>query len=251
MAAKMAGSWARASPIDNDRTALLDAPPAQGVAPTAGYNVGGNAMTTYEQRLNQNLRWALQEGSRHFERESAVHYTHQKMVKRLEELRISYAVVGDLALFFHGYRRFTENVDLLVTRQGLQRIHEHLDGRGYLPDSTGSKHLRDAQYGVRIMFLVTGDYPGDGKPKPIAFPDPEAACVVRDGIRCLQLSSIVELKLASGMTNPGRLKDLADVQELIQVLNLPENFAGHLNPYVREKFRELWTLIKNIPQPPE
>ena len=41
------------------------------------------------------------------------------------------------------------------------------------------------------------------------------------------------------MTAPDRLKDLADVQELIKARGLPAGFAGHLNPYVREKFLEL------------
>ena len=36
----------------------------------------------------------------------------------------------------------------------------------------------------------------------------------------LSLPKLIELKLASGMTAPGRLKDLADVQELIWTLEL-------------------------------
>ena len=93
---------------------------------------------------------------------------------------------------------------------------------------------------MRIEFLVTGDYPGDGKPKPVAFPDPEQAGIERDGIRWLNLPALVELKLASGMTTPGRLKDLADVQELIRLLRLPADFAEQLQPFVREKYGELW-----------
>jgi len=42
------------------------------------------------------------------------------------------------------------------------------------------------------------------------------------------------------MTNPQRVKDLADVQELIKLLLLPESFALQLNPYVRPRFAELW-----------
>jgi hypothetical protein len=41
------------------------------------------------------------------------------------------------------------------------------------------------------------------------------------------------------MTNPGRLKDLADVQELIRVLKLDETFVLNLDSYVREKFNEI------------
>ncbi|HMO25596.1 MAG TPA: hypothetical protein PKB10_04950 [Tepidisphaeraceae bacterium] len=114
-----------------------------------------------------------------------------------------------------------------------------MDGLGYLPPFAGSKHLRDTETGVRIEFLVTGGYPGDGKPKPVAFPDPADVAVEIDGARVLSIEKIVELKLASGMTNPGRLKDLADVQELIRFANLDETLADRLNEFVRAKYLEL------------
>jgi hypothetical protein len=97
---------------------------------------------------------------------------------------------------------------------------------------------------VKIEFLLAGDFPGDGKPKPVAFPEPEAAGVESDGIRYLNLDSLIELKLASGMTAVGRLRDLADVLELIKTLKLPANFGERLNPYVREKFDELWSAAR-------
>src|SRR5437879_6717643 len=121
-------------------------------------------MVVYEDLLNRNLDWALREGSMHFEKDSAVHKTLQKITRRLDDLGIPYAVVGGMAMFFHGYRRFTEDVDLLVTREGLKVIHEKLEGLGYVPPFAGSKHLRDAEHGVRVEFLVAGEYPGDGKP---------------------------------------------------------------------------------------
>jgi hypothetical protein len=80
-------------------------------------------MTTYEQRLDRNRGWALQEGSLHFEGGSAVHLSLRKIVTRLEHLGISYAVAGGMALFLHGFRRFTEDVDILVTREDLHKIH--------------------------------------------------------------------------------------------------------------------------------
>jgi len=46
------------------------------------------------------------------------------------------------------------------------------------------------------------------------------------------------------MTNPGRLKDLADVQELIRVLKLPADFSDQLNPFVRGRYSELWEAVK-------
>jgi hypothetical protein len=146
-----------------------------------------------------------------------------------------------MALFAHGVRRFTEDVDILLTPQGLAEAHRQLDGLGYVPPFKGIKQLRDAESGVRIEFLVTGQFLGDGQPKPIAFPDPKDAGVEMDGIRFLQLEKLVELKLASGLTGgANRLKDLADVVELIKALKLPRDFTEKLHPYTREKFVELW-----------
>src|SRR5262245_11496372 len=164
-------------------------------------------MITYEQKLNRDVRWALQEGSMHFEKESAVHKTLQRFTKRLEELNIPYAVVGGMAMFQHGYRRFTEDVDLLVTKESLQEIHRQLEGLGYLPPFTGSKQLRDTDTGVKVEFLVTGEYPGDGLPKPVSFPDPGACSIPIGDLRVLTLPKLIELKLASGMSNPRRAKD--------------------------------------------
>lgn len=198
-------------------------------------------MITYEQQLNGNLDWAFREGSMHFEKASAVHKSMEKIARKLEELQISYAIAGGMALFFHGVRRFTEGVDILVTRDGLRQIHEKLEGLGYDPPFQGSKNLRDAETGVKIEFIVTGDYPGDGKPKPVAFPDPAAVGTEISKLRFLILAKLVELKLASGMTNPLRGQDLVDVQRLIE--QLPISFAGQLHPYVQEKFKEIWTMI--------
>lgn len=180
------------------------------------------------------------EGSRHFEEKSAVFVALRKITSRLKGLNIPYAVVGGLALFQHGVRRFTEDVDILVTMEDLLIIHKRLEGLGYLPPHARSKHLRDTELGVKIEFLTTGEYPGDGKEKPVAFPDPRLVQIEIDGISYLNLPTLVELKLASGMTNVGRMKDLSDVLELIKTLDLPANFAEQLNPYVRGKYAELW-----------
>lgn len=210
----------------------------------AGKPVSLARAANYEQMLDIDPRWALSEGSRHFEGKSAVFNALRKIVKHLNDLQIPYSIVGGMALFHHGVRRFTEDVDILVTKQDLKRIHDELAGRGYLPPHRHSKHLRDTELGVRIEFLTTGDYPGDGKEKPVAFPAPETASSLSDGIAYINLAKLIELKLASGMTNAGRLRDLADVLELIKLLNLPAEFSQQLDPYVRGKYAELWKQAK-------
>jgi len=129
----------------------------------------------------------------------------------------------------------------------LQAIHVALDGLGYVPPFHGSRNLCDAEFGVKIKFIVTGVYPGDGKPKPIAFPDPAVVAEELNGIRYLNLPTLISLKLASGMTNAGRLKDLADVQELIKRLLLPSAFGDQLPSFVKIKYRELWDGSQEAP----
>ncbi len=235
---------------ETEEEALADLKEAlQGYVEAFGIG-SGNAMVVYEQQLSGDVGWALREGSMHFEEQSAVHKTLRRITRRLDELGIPYALAGAMALFFHGYRRFTEDVDLLVTRQGLEEAHRQLEGLGYVPPFEGSKQLRDAETGVRVEFLVTGEYPGDGKPKPVSFPDPAAASVDAGDLHLLVLPKLIELKLASGMSNPRRLKDLADVQELIDLLHLPADLAGQLDPSVAGKYRELWDSVQNNPREP-
>jgi hypothetical protein len=215
------------------------------------------AMTTttvlpYEQRLRADRGWSMDEGDRHFQHGSQVFETMRKIARRLDDLGIPYAVAGGMSLDAHGFRRLTVDVDILVTRDSLNFIHQHLEGPGYVQPFTGSKNLRDAEFGVRIEFLVAGEFPGDGKPKPVAFPDPARVGVEIDGIRYLSLPSLVELKLASGMTGGvHRMKDLTDVVAVIKTLGLPVEFAEELNPYVREKYLELWRGLQEPLDGPE
>jgi len=67
-------------------------------------------------------------------------------------------------------------------------------------------------------------------------------------VSLLPLPRLIDLKLASGMTAAHRLKDLADVQELIRVLTLPRAFVDDLDPSVRPKFLELWQAVHDHPE---
>ena len=204
----------------------------------------------YRQRLNRNPDWALWEGGMHFEENNSVHNTLRNITSRLRDKQIAYAVVGGMALFQHGHRRFTEDVDLLVTAEGLKAAHDQLEGIGYVRAFAGSKRLKDATTGVQIDFLITGQFPGDGKPKPVAFPDPQGSTIELSGMQVLTLPRLVELKLASGMTGGvNRMKDLTDVVELIKAVPLSYAFGEELNPFVRGKYLELWNELAANPAP--
>src|SRR5439155_12706765 len=170
-------------------------------------------MLTYEQKLASTLDYALDEGSMHFDEKSAVHRTLREITSRLDQLQIPYAIVGAMALFIHGFRRFTEDVDLLVTRESMDQVIQELEGLGYVQPRGTSTKLRDTKTGVRIEFLISGGFPGDGKPKPVVFPDPASDTINVEGLKVLGLPSLINLKLASGISAAHRMKDLVDVQE--------------------------------------
>ncbi|MGE3181335.1 MAG: hypothetical protein AB7N71_06875 [Phycisphaerae bacterium] len=205
-------------------------------------------MIAFEDQLKAGGAHAIRLAAEFLMDKGPVHESLNDISRRLDELNVDYAVVDGMALVAHGYRRTTDDVDILVTQTDLETIHAALSGRGYLPPFEGSKQLRDTQTGVGIEFLISGQYPGDGKPKSVKFPHPAETSVVIDGKRYISLVKLVELKLASGMTNPGRLRDLADVQELIRTLDLIDALADQLDVSVRDEFRRLSRAVRENPQ---
>ncbi len=172
--------------------------------------------------------------------EADVQRALERIARLLDEKSIPYAIVGAMALNEWGYRRVTVDVDILLTPEGLRALKAEVLGRGYSEKFPGSRGLRDTENQVEIDVLLSGEYPGDGKPKPVAFPDPARAAVRGQRVALLSLSQLIELKLASGISAPHRLKDLADVLELIRALALDLALAQSLDSSVRAKYAELW-----------
>lgn len=186
--------------------------------------------------------WAgVADAQRFFTGNAEVQFALQKLTGVLEAAGIAYAIAGAMALNHYGYRRVTVDINVLLTRDGLARLKQAALGRGYVEKFPGSKGLRDTEHGVAIDILLAGEYPGDGKPKQVRFPDPAAVAVRGEHGAFLPLATLIELKLASGLSAPHRLKDLADVLELIRAAALPPTLADNLDPSVRAKYAELWT----------
>lgn len=199
-------------------------------------------MSASEARFWENAR----ECSRFFMGTSDVEHALLQLAATLDQADIPYAIAGAMALNEYGYLRVTSDVDVLLTREGLADLKSRVLGRGYVEKFPGSRGLRDTTHNVNIDVLLAFDYPGDGKPKPVQFPDP--AVVARRG-KCasfLPLSTLVELKLASGSSAPHRLKDLSDVLELIRVAKLDRALGDELDESVRAKYLELWEAAQTV-----
>jgi hypothetical protein len=194
--------------------------------------------------MAQTVSRVLDEADAYFMGRSRLHDAARELARIFDREGIPYAIGEAIALGVHGRLRLTEDIDVLIRSADLAAFKERWRGRGYVDITPGLKALRDTQRNVKIDFLVSGDYPGDGKPKPVAFPDPTTQPEQADGFRVLSLDTLVELKLASGMTAPHRGQDLIDVMELIRVRRLPREYADQLNQYVRDKYLELWDMAQ-------
>jgi uncharacterized protein YwgA len=189
---------------------------------------------------------AYAEGLKFFRGEGMINDALKRIVADLDRNKIEYAVIGAVALNQHGYRRFTEDIDLLLSKKGLEDFREKLVGLGYRPAFEGAKKkFRTTEENIPVEIITSGEFPGDGLPKPVEFPDPAEFAVIIDGVKTVSLEKLIELKLTSGMTAGDRLKDLADVQELIKLKSLEEGLAERLNPFVKEKYLELHRSVRS------
>ena len=174
--------------------------------------------------------------------------TMRRLAERLESEGIPYAVIGGMALAAHGYVRMTLDVDILLTPKGLLLFREKLLGRGYILDfPEAEKSFRDTETNIKIEVITAGEFPGDGLPKPVAFPDPEGQTIEEDNVRVITLEKLIELKLASGLSATHRMRDLADVQDLIIGLKLPLNFMDKLDKSVRPEYQRIWEAANKDP----
>ena len=173
---------------------------------------------------------------------SPIHETMRRLSKVLQEMNIPFAIAGAMAANAHGHKRTTSDVDILLRREDLQRFKAQYIGRGWVDKFEGSKNFRDAVTNINIDTLIVGDYPGDGLPKPVSFPPPESVSELsEEGIPIISLVTLLELKMASGMTASHRPRDFDDVIQLIRIAEIGIELRDKLNPYVAEKFHELWS----------
>ncbi len=163
----------------------------------------------------------------------------ESLRRRLSQEKIPFAVIGALALRHYGYVRHTEDIDLLLTPDGLEKLHATLVGRGLVPRGAGlRKSLREVQHEVNIDVVTSGEHAGSTE-SPVVYPSPESSAFVEVvGLRLPTLEALIEFKIASGVWGH-RTQDLADVQRLIRINGLAETFVERLSPPLRQTFLDL------------
>ena len=81
-----------------------------------------------------------------------------------------------------------------------------------------------------------------------SFPGPEGQTVEEDNVLVINLEKLIELKLASGLSATHRMRDLADVQDLIMALNLPLKVKNKLDESVRPEYQRIWEAAISYPK---
>ncbi len=175
----------------------------------------------------------LEEIGMFFEGRSPQHRTMRRLVKNLEKAGISYAIMGGMAVNAHRYERTTGDVDVLMACEGFDEFRRRFVPKAYEPVEGRPRRFLDRGNRVTFGVLLTGLFPGGGRPGPIAFPDPAAVRETIETIQVVNLPTLIQLKLLAR-----RHRDFGDVVELIRFNNLDEAFLAQLHPSLHRDFIE-------------
>jgi hypothetical protein len=164
--------------------------------------------------------------------------TLRDAVHVLAHHQIPHLVAGGLAVQEYGYFRVTLDADIIVpdTLDAVEVLTADLGGpferyRGC------EDTVRDRRNGALIHLLPAGR--AYRRVCRVPFPMPEE---VIDVPRFVPLEKLIALKLDSWVNSPSRrLKDKADVIELIKALHLPRELA--VDEPVRHLYIEAWDAL--------
>lgn len=178
----------------------------------------------------------IQEMRRHYAHSRDIATVLESLRRRFADADIPFAVVGAIALQHYGYMRHTEDIDIVTTPDGLNKIHETQVGRGIVPRGPGlRKRLRETEHVVNIDVITSGEHAGS-QDSPVVYPPPDSEAFVEvEGLRYPTLESLITFKIASGVWGH-RDRDLVDAQRLIQINDLTEAFADKLPSGLRQHF---------------
>lgn len=168
---------------------------------------------------------------------SGIIETARTAVSVLAQYDIPHLIVGGLAVQEHGYPRVTIDVDIVVP-DVLEAV-EFLTLTGpFCRISERNDTVEDRRNGVKITLLPAGGVLKQG----CKIPFPEVKVVAKTP-QIISLEGLISLKLDSWSGSPNRrLKDKADVIELIKYRKLPRDLAIH--PAVRALYVETWDALQ-------
>ena len=148
---------------------------------------------------------------------------------------IPHLIVGGLAVQEHGYFRVTLDADIVVPNvlEAVELLTANLSGPFQAMPGIEDTVL-DKRNGVQINFLPAGRALVPNAKVPLPTPD-----CISEAPQFVTLEQLISLKLDSWCGQPNsRLKDKADVVELIKALKLPRDLNVAIA--VRTVYQETW-----------
>jgi hypothetical protein len=144
----------------------------------------------------------------------------EKLIDTLNREEIEYAVCGGIAVALHGHPRFTEDVDILIRIDDLDRVSETVEELGFilhsgrLPFNVGGPNEREI---FRISKaagedLLTLDLLIVGTAYKNVWKDRERFHWKGRTLNIVSLDGLIEMKQKAG-----RNKDLLDIEELLKI----------------------------------
>lgn len=170
---------------------------------------------------------------------SGLEQTVRSAVAILADHDIPHLIAGGLAVQEHGYFRVTLDADIIVpdVLEAVEWLTVDVAGPFQVVPGIADS-VSDKRNGVQINFLPAGRALR-AKCK-VPFPEPT---VVAEVPRFVTLAQLISLKLDSWSVNPNhRIKDKADVVELIKALKLPRDLA--VDEPVRHHYVETWDALR-------
>ena len=157
--------------------------------------------------------------------------------KAVRQVDGAYAcIIGGLAVQEHGYQRWTDDVDVVVDAEHFSQVLDALRAMNFMITPKG--WLENRETGARIDLLKEGVKLHDSK-----LPLPHPKELGKNG-GFATVASIIRLKLDAG----GRMKDLADIVELLKLrmdeantisMQLPQSLREPFDNLVAQARREL------------
>lgn len=157
----------------------------------------------------------------------------------LSEYKISFVFIGGVARNQYAPSRITEDINILVNSYDLNKV-KNLP-IGYIRDLTGngrSLKLHDPETYIDVIY--TEDNTSGG----IEYAQGFGQWInYIDDLPFLSLEMLVQYKLSSGIYG-NRLKDFGDVQDLIAANRLDKEFAKDFRQDLKDKYYEIFNLVK-------
>jgi hypothetical protein len=169
---------------------------------------------------------------------SGLERTLRDAVTILAHHLVPHLVVGGLAVQEHGYFRVTTDCDIVVADvfDAVELLTADLSGP-FVRIPGRQDAVKDRRNGVLVDVLPAGRVLKSGCKVP--FPAPQE---VKDQPDFVPLEKLISLKLDSWSNSPSRrLKDKADVIELIKALHLPRELV--VDEAVCTLYLETWDAL--------